>query len=195
MESADIHMKHRCMWLSVICGLSAYTWYCCPLFVLFPDVIFTPYTFTPSVSNGVIFVCYLIWDTHKMLTDRRLYRSDLIIHHGIAFIISGSCTYYIPTQMSQYLVMESISLMNYTLRDLPNILKIYRTFVITCIRIPLTLWYYFVYNPYYTIPFIITTTTVNGVLWMRFIYNLCLFFIVYDIFLLYKIHKPRKIKQ
>ncbi len=28
MESIqDIHMKHRCMWLSVMCGLSVYTWY------------------------------------------------------------------------------------------------------------------------------------------------------------------------
>ena len=191
MESIqDVHMKHRCMWLSVMCGLSVYTWYNYSLYEPIQTDLYTPY-----VLNGAIFICYLSWDTYKMIMDARLYRTDLLIHHNTALIITCSCITTTPLQMSNYMIMESISLLNYPLRDYPQILNLYRTAIIISLRMPLSVWFWIYYNPKYGLPVLQQALTPSHYIWLKCILNSYWFFLLYDLFILYKIYKPKKIKK
>ena len=54
MESIqDVHMKHHCRWLSVMCGLSTYTWYNYSLYVHIEISISMPYVFTPFTPSHI----------------------------------------------------------------------------------------------------------------------------------------------
>ncbi len=190
MEVRDIHMKYRCIWISVMCGLSTYTWINYSLFEPIEISVYTPY-----VINGIIFLSYLTWDTYKMLTDSRLYRTDLMIHHGIAITVTVSCITTTPLHMSNYMIAELISLLNYPLRNYINLLNYYRTFIIITLRIPLTIWFLRYYSIYYNLPRLKLILSPNHYIWMEFITIFSNVFILYDLFILYKIYKPKKIKQ
>lgn len=186
----DLHMKYRCMWLWVMCGLSTYTWYNYSLYDPIQTDLYTPY-----VLNGAIFICYLSWDTYKMIMDARLYRTDLLIHHVVAMTVTVSCIRTIPLHMSNYMILEAISLFNYPLRNYPGLLNHYRTFIILTLRMPMTTWFVVYYFPSYDLPQLKLTISPIHCNWMIFMNNLTYAFLLYDFFILYKIYKPKKIKH
>lgn len=186
----DLHMKYRCMWLWVMCGLSTYTWYNYSLYDPIQTDLYTPY-----VLNGAIFICYLSWDTYKMIMDARLYRTDLLIHHAVAMTVTVSCIRTIPLHMSNYMILEAISLFNYPLRNYPDLLNHYRTFIILTLRMPMTTWFAVYYFPSYDLPQLKLTISPIHCNWMIFMSNLTYAFLLYDLFILYKIYKPKKIKK
>jgi hypothetical protein len=126
--------------------------------------------------------------------DSRLYRTDLMIHHAVAMTVTVSCITTIPLHMSNYMIAEAISLLNYPLRNYPEWLNHYRTFIILTLRMPLTIWLAFYYAPLYEIPHLKMTLSPIHFQWMTFMNNLTYMFLLYDFFILYKIYKPKKIK-
>jgi hypothetical protein len=180
MDIREEHMKHRCYFISAMCGLSLYNWLNYSLF----DPINTEF-FTPYNQNGVLFLFYLTWDTYHMINNRLLYRTDLLIHHGAAFIITANSINHNGLQMSHYMILECISLMNYVWRHNPQLLNAYRTACILLIRLPLTFWFWLYYNPTFLYPRWIETDCSMNIIISK---AMC-FFIVYDIYILWKIYK------
>lgn len=167
--------------------MSLYTWCNYSLFEPLDNDFLMPYT-----QNAMLMLVYLAWDTYSMIATPVLYRTDLMIHHGICFVVFSSYIHSAPLQMSNYLLMESISMMNYPWRNNPSLLKIYRTICIIGIRIPMIVWFTLYYNPTIGMPYLkrIYSPTVYN-----YLYNLerfHWFFIIYDIFILYKLYKPVK---
>jgi hypothetical protein len=82
---------------------------------------------TVYYQNGLLFLFYLMWDTYHMTLSKNknlLFRKDLIIHHIMSFIITASSINNNTLQMSNYMILECISLMNYLWRDNPYLLKV-----------------------------------------------------------------------
>ena len=79
-----------------------------------------------------------------MVTNKLLFRADLMIHHVISLIVFVSLINYITLQLSNVLIMECISLMNYILRKHSKILKLYRILCICIVRLPLSFWFWYV---------------------------------------------------
>ena len=123
-----------------------------------------------------------------------LYRTDLIIHHTMSFIITASSINNNALLMSNYMILECISLMNYVWRNNPYLLKLYRTFCICIIRTPLTLWFLYYYVPSIMAPYWKNTLSYNHYLYMKILYDMALFFVFYDMFILWKLYKPIKHK-
>jgi hypothetical protein len=176
------HMENRCYFIFIMCSLSLYNWYNYSLYGPFNNNILMPY-----YQNCLLMIFYLCWDIFKMITNKILYRTDLMIHHIITLIIFLSCINYISLQLSNMLIMECISLMNYILRKHPNILKIYRTLCIILIRIPLILWSWLFYNPSIVYPYLKIVCSHYHYLYLITQLNILFFFIVYDFFILYKL--------
>ena len=184
------HMKNRCYFLSVICGMSLYSWYNYSLF----DPITIDY-FSQYYQNCLLCAFYLCWDTYKMILSKNktlLFRKELLIHHILSMFVCISFTNYVPLYLSHIFIMESISLMNYIWKDKPMLLKIHRTLCICLIRIPFSIWSLFYYIPNIVIPYLKESTL------HRFHYVLlCVnsqifyFFIVYDMYILWKIYNPK----
>lgn len=190
MDVQTEHMKYRCCFISAMCGMSMYTWYNYSLFDPVNNDVFTPY-----YQNGLFFLFYLLWDTYHMTlsTNRAiLFRTDLLIHHLFATIITVSSLNTTALQMSNYMIMECISLMNYTWRNNPRILNIYRTVCIVFLRIPLTLWFWFYYHPNYSFPYWKLTRSENHYLYLYWLYKCSCFFTFYDMLILWKLYKPKK---
>jgi hypothetical protein len=190
MDIQTRHMKHRCYCIAAMCGLSLYSWQNYSMF----DSI-TNRFFTPHYQNGLFFCLYLAWDTYFMVLSKNrhlLYRKDLVIHHIVSFILTASCINHNSLQVSHYMSIECISLMNHPLRHSPYLLRAYRTFCIVVIRTPLSLWLWYYYNPTYLYPYLESTLTHNHFLYMRVMNCIVLFFVFYDAFLLWKlyVHKP-----
>ena len=183
------HMKHRCYFISTMCSLSLYCWFNYSLFEPVNNDFFTPY-----YQNCILMLVYLSWDTYHMVTKQVLYRTDLMIHHFITLIVYVSGINYATLQISNVLIMECISLMNYTWRNSPLLLKLYRTLCIFGIRIPLSLWFWLYYNPYIADPHLKKTQSYTLYLFLSTIYNVYFFFILYDVFILWKLYQPKKIK-
>ena len=142
MDIQTVHMKQKCYFISAMCGMSLYSWYNYSLFDPIDNSFFTPY-----YQNGLLFCFYLGWDTYHMITIPVLFRTDLMIHHSVCFVCYVSYINNTPLQMSHYLSMECISLMNYVWRNNPQLLKLYRTLCILCVRVPLITWCFLYYNP------------------------------------------------
>ncbi len=176
------HMRHRCLFICAMCSASLFGWYNYSLFDPIDNSFFTPY-----YQNDLLFLFYLGWDTYHMIRTPVLFRSDLMIHHAMALIFAASCLNNNALQMSCYLMLECVSLMNYTLRHHPRALTLYRLFCICIIRMPLTLWFYFCYNATIMYPYWKTTRTHGGYLYLRVLHDIAICFVFYDMFLLWKL--------
>ena len=149
---ADEHMRKRCIFMSVLCGMSMYGWYNNSLFDPISNDVFTSY-----YQNCLLMLFYLGWDTYHMIlgpNKHLLFRTDLIIHHSLCLVIFPSYINHAPLQMSNYTIMECISVMNYAWRNNPKLLNIYRIMCIVLLRIPLISWYIMYYNPQIGLPFL-----------------------------------------
>ncbi len=190
MDIQTEHMKQRCYFISVLCGTSLYTWYNYSLFDPIDNSFFTPY-----YQNCMLMLFYLGWDTYHMTITPILFRTDLMIHHSITAVVYLSCINNTPLQVSNVLIFECISLMNYIWRNNLQLLKLYRTLCIFCIRIPLSLWMLLYYNPNITLPYWKRTLPYNHYLYLSKLINVYLFFVVYDMLILWKLYRPIKHKQ
>ena len=135
---------------------------------------------------------YLGWDTYHMITNPILFRTELIIHHSISFFTYITFTHICPLQLSNILVCECISLMNNVWRYNPRILKMYRTFCILCVRLPLWIWMWVYYFPTYILTHYKIILSYNHYLYFSIAGKIMLFFIMYDLFILWKLYKPIK---
>lgn len=190
MDIQTEHMKQRCYFISAVCGMSLYNWYNYSLFNPINNSFFTPY-----YQNSLFVLFYLGWDTFHMIKKPILFRTDLIIHHILSSVSCISVINYNPLQTNNILIMECISLMNYTLRNNPKLLKLYRTLCIFCIRMPLSLWLFFYYNRIYFLPYIKLKRTYYEYIYLQKLTYMFIFYIVYDMFILWKIYKPIKNKK
>ena len=193
MNIINKHMKNRCYFISIMCGMSLYSWYNYSLFDIINNNFFTPY-----YQNCLLMLFYLGWDTYNMTLSKNkslLFRTDLCIHHFVTGIAYISYINTVSLQASNVLIMECISLMNYIWRNNPRLLKIYRTLCILFVRIPLSLWFWLYYNPTITYIYLEKTFTYNYYIYLLTMSNIYVFFIIYDIFILWKLFKPKKIKQ
>jgi hypothetical protein len=190
MDIQTEHMKMRCYFISAMCSMSLYSWYNYSLFDPINNSFMTPY-----YQNCLLMLFYLGWDTYHMITNPILFRTDLMIHHSVTLVIYLSYINKISLELSINLIMECISLMNYCWRNNPQTLKLYRTLCILCIRIPLSLWFYFYYNPTILYPYWKYALTYNNYSYLKIIYDMSIFFVLYDMFILWKLYKPPKLKQ
>jgi hypothetical protein len=81
MDIQTEHMKYRCYFISVMCGMSLYNWYNYSLFDPIDNSFFTPY-----YQNCILMLFYLGWDTYHMIRTPILFRTDLMIHHCVTAI-------------------------------------------------------------------------------------------------------------
>jgi hypothetical protein len=187
------HMKKRCYFISIVCGVSLYNWYNYSLFEPIVNDFFTPY-----YQNCLFVLFYLFWDTYKMILSQNcvtLFRQELVIHHVVSIISCLSLFNIASLVTNHILIMECISIMNYVWRNNPKLLRIYRTLCIFLIRTPLSFWLYFYYTPNILFPYFKLTQTYYHYLYLLAINNTFLVYIVYDMFILWQIYKPKKIKQ
>ena len=136
-------------------------------------------------------------DTYHMTLSKHrkiLYRKDLIVHHFIATFTYLSFTNITPLQLSNNLIMECISAMNDVLKNNARLLKLYRTFCIFFVRIPLSLWYCLYYIPYYK-KIMFPNNDPIDIFKVILSTTLFIFFIFYDVFILRKLYKPNKLQQ
>ncbi len=188
MSMQNNHMKNRCYFIFIMCGLSLYSWYNYSLYEIPIDNSFS----TPYYQNCLLMLFYLCWDIYKMVTNKLLFRADLMIHHVISLIVFVSLINYITLQLSNVLIMECISLMNYILRKHSKILKLYRILCICIVRLPLSLWFWYYYNPNIMAPIVKLSCTHYHYIYLLMLNNLYLFFIGYDFNILYKLYKLYK---
>lgn len=186
------HTKKRCYFIYAMCTMSLYSW--CNYSVFDLDTVNSNvYFFTPYYQNCLLMLFYLGWDTYHMTLSKHrkiLYRKDLIVHHFIATITFLSFTNITPLQLSNILIMECISAMNDVLKNNARLLKLYRTLCIFFVRMPLSLWSCLYYIPYYKkimLPNDVFKTTLST--------TLLIFFMCYDVFILWKLYKPNKLQQ
>jgi hypothetical protein len=184
------HMQNRCYFISAMCGLSLYGWCNYSLFEPLDNSFFTPY-----YQNCLLMLFYLGWDTYQMFRRSVLFRTDLMIHHCITLVVYLSYINLIPLQMSNILIMECISLMNYAWKNNPRLLKLYRTVCIFCIRMPVSLWFWLYYNPNFTFPEWNITHSRYSYVYLHTLGNIFAFFIVYDVFILWKLYTPLHLKS
>jgi len=182
-------MKTRCYLMWAMCGMSLYNWYAYSLFEPIENQIWKPYYF-----NCVLFIYYLFWDSYKMLlsSDRKiLYRTDLMIHHGISLFTYLTVTNYSALQLALVMIMECISLLNYILRSRPKTLAYYRLLCILLVRIPMCL-YMLNYNWHY-FPFLVDYEYYCS--YMYYARNIYFLFLLYDAYLLKQLHKNLTMKK
>jgi hypothetical protein len=188
MEISTEHMKNRCYFIAAMCGVSAYTWYNYSLY----DQIDTQF-FTPYYQNCLLMLVYLGWDTYHMIINPALFRTDLMIHHSVTAAVFLSYINYVPLEGSNVLIMECISLMNYIWISNPTTLKVYRTFCIIGVRIPLSLWLWVYYTPDIIIPYYkqLDISSIHYY-YLSTLSNGWIMYIIYDLFILWKLYKPKK---
>jgi hypothetical protein len=187
---AEEHMRNRCFFMSALCCVSMYNWYNYSLFDPISNDIYTPY-----YQNSLFMLFYIGWDTYHMILGPNkdiLFRTDLAIHHVLCLVIISSYINHTPLQMSNYTIMECISLMNYIWRNNPRLLNIYRTICIVLIRIPLMSWYIIYYTPQIGLPILRYKLPSCHYYYLYGLSSFQCFFIVYDIFILSKIYKQMK---
>jgi hypothetical protein len=187
----DEHMKRRCYFIASICSASLYGWYNY-------SSLFEPITnsfFTLYYQNCLLVGFYLGWDTyHMMLSPNRhlLYRVDLVVHHVLSLV---ACVGYLSADARAancYLLMECISMMNYTWKNNPQLLKVWRTASVFCVRLPISFFAYFYYEPTFLLPHLKLVSHPSHYALMKLNTNIFLFYMAYDMFILWKIYKPTK---
>ena len=189
MDIRDEHMKTRCYFMWAMCSISLYNWFTYSLFEPINNDIWKPY-----YLNSALFIYYLCWDSYKMLlsSDRKiLYRTDLMIHHGISLFTFLSLINFTSLQCNHVLVMECISLLNYILRSRPKTLAYYRLFCILAVRIPMCL-YMLNYNWHHIMFYAPTMELYYQHQPYEKIYFL---FLLYDAYLLKQLHKNLTMKK
>ena len=190
MDIQTEHTKQRCCFISAMCGMSLYSMYNYSLFDPIDNSFFTPY-----YQNCLLMLFYLGWDTYRMITQHILYRTDLMIHHSVSAVIVLSYINNATLQLSYLLIMECISLMNFYWRNNRQLLKLYRTLCILCIRMPLSMWAGLYYNPTILYPYWKKTRTYNRYLYLIIMGNTFFFYIIYDMFILWKLYKPTRLND
>jgi hypothetical protein len=191
MDIQTEHMKKRCYFISAMCGMSIYSWYNYSLFDPINNSFFTPY-----YQNCLLMLFYLGWDTYHMINKPILFRTDLLIHHSVTMVFYLSYINYISLEASNVLIMECISLMNYVWINNPQLLKLYRTLCILCIRIPLSAWLWLYYYPNIIIPYYKQLQLYHiHYSYLSILSNGWIMYIIYDMFILWKLYKPTKLKQ
>jgi hypothetical protein len=130
-----------------------------------------------------------------MIKKPILFRTDLMIHHSVTTVVYVSYINQISLEASNVLIMECISLMNYIWRNNPQLLKIYRTMCILCVRMPLSLWLWLYYNPKIIIPHYkqLQLSDIHYS-YLSILSNGWIMYIIYDMFILWRLYKPRKLK-
>jgi len=181
------HMRKRCYFISIMCSISLYTWYSYSLFTPVKNDVFTPY-----YQNALLMIFYLCWDTYHMTLSSNksiLFRKDLLIHHIVSLVVYLSYINNATLQLSNVLIMESISLMNYVWRKHNKWLNLYRTCCIFVIRMPLSLWFWLYYNPQIHSPYIKTIVGEYHHIYLHLLNNVYLLFLLYDAYILWQIYK------
>jgi len=172
----DEHMLYRCYFMTIMCSVSLYTWSNYSLSTTPINELYTPY-----YQNCLFFILYLLWDTYKMILSSQrniLFRKDLIIHH-IVSLFSYSNFHYKSLQMSNVLIAECMSLMNYKWRHNRQLLNLYRIFCILFIRFPLNFYFIVYHNPVLVYPF--TNIKINNTPY-------AIIFFSYDVHTLWQIY-------
>ena len=189
MDIQSKHTTNRCNFIYALCSMSLYSWYNYSLYDPINNSFFTPYYHT-----GTLFLLYLMWDTyHMMISKHILFRTDLLIHHALSFTITAMSLNNNVLLTSHYIIIECISLMNDILKNKPRLLKLYRTFCVCVIRTPLSLWFWYDYIPTIMYPHWKLTLTHNHYSYMKlFIHDFSFFFVLYDVFILWKLYKSKK---
>jgi len=187
MDIQTEHMKLRCYFISAMFSMSLYTWYNYSLFDPIDNSFMTPY-----YQNCLFFLFYLGWDTYHMITNPILFRTDLMIHHTLSSFTYISFFHICPLQMSNCLILECISLMNYVWRNNPQLLNLYRTVCILCVRLPLWSWIWIYYFPNYILTHYILILSPNHYVYLSITSKIMIFFTIYDLFLLHKLYNPKK---
>ena len=184
------HMFYRCNFMFLMCGLSLYT----SLYYSIFDIPLKNTIDKPYYINCIFFIVYLLWDTYKMLlsNDRViLYRKDLLIHHCVSIILYTSTIQYASLTGSNVLIMESISTLNYILREQKWATKLnyYRLGCIVFIRVPICIYYYFYYYPYFLFKSreYIEDIALKKYIW--YVQQTFIFFFLYDVYLLKQISR------
>lgn len=178
------HMKYRCYCLFTSCILSLHTWY------IYPSLFITDFNVSNNLEINSFLNLYhknyflgihILWDVCSMtLSQNRkiLFRTDLMIHHATLLFLLFKYFNILPIIWSKFTIVECISVMNYIWRNNKNLLKIYRTFCILFIRIPLSLLFFFnFYN-----------NDINNTIEFPYFKSLC-FMIIYDAYIIWKLYK------
>ena len=125
-----------------------------------------------------------------------IYTTDLMIHHTVTTIVCLSYISNSTLQLSNVLIMECISLMNYVWRNNPQFLKLYRTLSILCVRIPLSLWLWLYYTLNIVIPYYKQLQLSHiHYSYLSILSNGWIMYIIYDMVILWKLYNPIKRKQ
>ncbi len=93
-----------------LCGMSLYSWYNYSLFDPIDNIFITPY-----YQSCWLMLFYLGWDTYHMITKPILFRTDLMMHHALASFTYITFSHICSLQMGNILIMECISLVNYSI--------------------------------------------------------------------------------
>jgi hypothetical protein len=179
MDVQNKHMKYRCYFLFASCILSLHTWYIYPSFDMNHVKNYLKIddnSYFKLYHKNCFLGLYFLWDMfHMTLSKNRkvLFRKDLMIHHVVAFYLLFNYINIVPMEWSKFTITECISLMNYIWRDNKKLLKIYRTFCILFVRMPLS---FFIFFSFYK----------NNI---DFAYFKSLFFmIIYDAYIIWKLY-------
>jgi len=189
MDIQNEHMKHRCYFLAVICGGSLYN-------------IYNYSSYDPTINNlfsipylHCLFTAYyFLWDTYEMVRCKELFRTELLLHHVVASFELINLMYYFALQTSCFMIVECISLMNVVWRDKPLLLKIYRTLCIFCVRIPSALYWGLYYDADIDYQYLLETISIVHYNYLRSVQFALLLLVFYDMYILYQLYKPKKIK-
>lgn len=179
-------MKYRCFCLFVSCILSLHTWYNYP-YINNVDKIdnVNSDSYFELYCKNLFLGSYFIWDVYHMtlsLNRKILFRTDLLVHNIVVFYLLFKYINIIPMEWSKFTIAECISLMNYIWRDNKKLLKIYRTFCILFVRMPLFVWFfYYFYNKHKN----------NNLFDFPYIKGF-FFMVIYDAIILWKLYKPKK---
>jgi hypothetical protein len=182
-------MKHRCYFMSVMCGLSLYSWHNYSLYEPIKNDVTTPY-----FLNCLVMLFYLCWDTLHMLHNPLLLRGELIVHHVFALVIYIAHISTFALLCSNMLIMECISLMNYIWRDHPRKLMLYRACCILGIRMPLVCWLWLYYHPRTLLPYLMQMPDRNALsdFAVSVFANAYGVMLIHDVWILWRLFGPKQ---
>jgi hypothetical protein len=184
----ETNMKYRCICMSTMCAISLYNWFNYSLF----DPIINEISY-PYYQNCLLFIFYLIWDLQQMTVSPYkliLYRKDLVIHHIFSLLLVSGAMPYASLQCSHVILMECLSIMNYTWRNHKYYrhLNYYRLLCIFSVRLPICLYMMYYVNPIYIIPYYKSISYIKFLCAYYLNYSFY-FYIFYDLFLIKQIYK------
>ena len=124
--------------------------------------------------------------SYKMI----LYRKDLVIHHTFSLLLVSGAMPYVSLQCSHVILMECLSIMNYTWRhhNYHMRLNYYRLLCIFLIRIPICFYMMYYVNPVYFIPYYKSISYIKFLCAYYLNYSFY-FYIFYDLFLIKQIYR------